>query len=218
MANKATTWLFGRAAQLVVSGVLAVGTGIWQKASKASTWPELVAISLVVFVCLCWAADNFWHFPLRWRVREWLDQSGDSVRTGASSPNNQFNFILTAESGVVLTILQFDKDGPITIAAFGNKPTADQLAVFNAWPPQKKAAFWKAARMELLRFGIEFSNLTLEGEGITLSTRLQATHKLTNLDFSSALIRVQCAVRLYREHMDGLVNEPDDVPDVPNVV
>lgn len=200
MANKAAEWVFGRAAQIVVAAILAVASGAWEKFARVATWPEVIAIGLVTFVCLFWMADKFWRLPLRWQVRQWLDNTQYDVRT-QSVPNCQFSFVLTDPLSIKTTIAQTKPDAPIFIAVMAMTPTAEQTATFNQWSQEKKDAFWRGVRMEFMRYGIEFSILKLDGDGVTLSTQIEASRDLTGLEFTRTVLHVRTGARLYLEHL-----------------
>jgi hypothetical protein len=200
VTNKATQWLFGRAAQAVAAAVLAVITGLWEKYARVATWPEVVAIGLVTFVCLFWMAEKFWRLPWRWQVRQWLDDTGYDVKT-VLDDRSEFLFTLTDPIGMKTTILQSKPGVPIFIGVAGLKPTDAQVAIFNAWPEEKRNEFWRAVRMEFMRYRISFSDLKFEGDGVMVSTSVEASPDLTGLEFRRIVLSVRSAARLYLEYL-----------------
>jgi hypothetical protein len=203
MSNDATKWLFSRAAQIVMTTILAAGTGIWQKLTKTSTWPEVILFGLVTFVCVLWILEKFWVLPLRWRLRQWLDDTGFNVKT-VTTNEVEFRFVLTDTIHLQTMIVQEKPDRPILIAAFRITPTDEQLAIFKGWPQEKKDAFWRRVKMEFMRYGINFSDLTLESPGVTLSTQIMPSRELTSLEFTSAVLHVRSGARLYNEYLSEI--------------
>jgi hypothetical protein len=186
-----------------LSAVLAIGSGVWQSLTKTATWPELIAIGLVTFVCCYWIAEHFIRLPRRWQVREWLDELQFDVKA-VPAEGYVFAYVLTDNIGIRTLIDQKNAHDPINISVNGLGPTTHQLDLFKKWPQTWQDNWWRSVRLELLRFGIAFSDLTLEGNGISVSRRLAPTSAMTGLDLSSEIMRVRVAARLYMEYISSI--------------
>lgn len=200
MANQAVDWLHGQATKIISTVVVAVGYIVWSIFKSSLEPPELVAFSLLVFVCLTWLADRFWHLPTQLRVRQWLDGTGFDVKT---MPLNgaQFRYVLTDNLQIKTTIVQWKPAGPIEILALGIEPTPTQKAAIRSAPSEAEKTFWRHVKLELLRLGIQYSDLTLDNPGVTIFTRLPLSHELSDVDFLGAVLRIRSTTRYLIESM-----------------
>ena len=126
--------------------------------NKYWTWPNAIVGGGLLLCGVLYLMDRFGIGPsLRSRVREWLDSSGFPIQKVDDA--NVFHYRVTDGIGMVTDILQLKSDSPIIIATGHHKASAAQLATYNALTPERQQAFWKGVRMELLRYGIAFSEL-----------------------------------------------------------
>jgi len=51
---------------------------------------------------------------------------------------------------------------------------------------------------------VEFSYLTLDAPGVTLSTQILPSNALTSLEFTTAVLHVRSAARLYLEYVTAI--------------
>jgi hypothetical protein len=54
-------------------------------------------------------------------------------------------------------------------------------------------------RLELLKYGVQFTNLVLEGDGVTFSDSMMVEPASSGSDFLQRLLIVRSGARLYRE-------------------
>lgn len=167
------------------------------------TWPNAVVGGVLLLCGILYLMDRFGIGPsTKSRVRDWLDNSGYDIRTIHDS--NAFHFVITDNVKLVTDILQVDSDGPITIISAKHKATPERIAAFNTMTKARQDAFWKSVRLELLRYGIPFSDLTLEGDGIAFSDNVMAGRTLTGIEFLKRVLFVRSGARLYWELLTAL--------------
>jgi hypothetical protein len=139
--------------------------------NKIWSWPNAVVGGLLLLCSILYLMDRLGIGPsLKSRVRDWLDNSGYSIKTIHDS--NEFHFVMVDNVGIVTDILQNTPSSPIFIASAKHKANQAQLDAFNRMNEEERRSFWKNVRIELLRYGIEYSDLALDGEGVTLSDAL----------------------------------------------
>lgn len=178
--------------------------------SKIWNWPNAVVGAILLLCGILFLMDRLGIGPsLKSRVRDWLDSTSFGVTTVQDS--NEFHFRMTDNVGIVADIWQPKPDYSIVIMSGHHKATSQQLGVFNAMAKQAQDTFWKNVRLELLRYGISFSNLALDGDGVALSTTI--TPSLSSDDFLKALLFVRSGARLYWELL-GNLNPPATATDL----
>ena len=183
----------------LVVGVAVTGTvTILALINKLWTWPNAVVGGVLLLSGALYLTDRFGIGPsLKSRVRDWLDSSGFGVRSIQDS--NEFHFVLRDNFGMETGIIQSKPDSPIKIVSPRHMATPEQIAAFQAMSELEQRNFWKVVRLELLRYGVEFSNLVLDGNGVSFSDNVVAGRSLTAADFLKRVMFVRSAGRLYWE-------------------
>ena len=59
-------------------------------------------------------------------------------------------------------------------------------------------------RLELLKYGVQFSNLVLEGEGVTFSDSVMVDSAFIGPEFLQRVLFVRSGARVYRELLNEL--------------
>jgi hypothetical protein len=139
------------------------------------------------------------------KVRNWLDESGFQVQTIQDS--NQFHFVITDPVGIRTNVLQVKRGSPISIIVPKLLPTKEQMGVYSTMSLREKGEFWRQTRLELMRYGIQFSKLSME-DGVTLSESVIVGKGLTGTEFLKQVLFVRSGGRIYweilRELNDGI--------------
>jgi hypothetical protein len=133
----------------------------------------------------------------RSKVRDWLDNSGYSIAT--IEDNNEFHFIMTDNVGFRASILQLKNGSPIQVVSPRHTASTEQIAVYQSLDPQSQKEFWRRVRLELLRYGVSFSNLRLEGDGVSFSESVAVSPSLDGREFLRRVLFVRSGARLYQE-------------------
>ena len=192
-------YVFKLVVTLAVTGTVTVVAVI----NKYWTWPNAVVGGVLLLCGVLYLTDRFGIGPsLKSRVRDWLDSSGFDIRTVQNS--NEFHFVMTDSIGLSTDIFKANSDAPINIISGKHLPTPQRLATFKALTKPQQDAFWKNIRLELLRYGISFSALTLEGEGVSFSDGVIAVPTLTGVEFLKRVLFVRTGARLYQELLAAL--------------
>jgi hypothetical protein len=187
-------WLFQLVVGLGVAGTIAAAALI----NKYWTWPTAVVGAVLLLCELLYLMERLGIGPsTRSRVRDWLDSSSYSIQ--AVQDTNQFHFVMTDNVGIRTNIFQVKADSPVTIISPGHKASPEQLAAFNSLDQSHQRAFWRNVRLELLRYGVQFSNLTLDGEGVAFSDNVLVSRSLTGTEFLKRILFVRSGARLYQE-------------------
>jgi hypothetical protein len=188
----------------LVVGLAVTGTiTTFAVVNKLWGWPNAVVGGLLLLCGTLYLMDRFGIGPpLKSRVRDWLDRSGYSIRT--IDDDNAFHFVMTDNIGCVTDIFQVKADSPVSIVSGKHKATPEQLKAFKAMSPQQQWAFWRSVRLELLRYGVGFSDLTLEGEGVNFSDQFVVGRAISGPEFLRRLLFVRSGARLYQEILLGL--------------
>jgi hypothetical protein len=170
-------------------------------------WPNAVLGGVLLLCGILYLLDRLGIGPsTKSRVRDWLDSSGYSIRTIHDS--NEFHFVMTDNVGLRTSIIQADSHAPISVVSAGYTATPKQFAAFNGLDRSQQDRFWKNIRLELLRYRIAFSDLTLEGGGVALSDDMMVSRTLTGTEFLQRVLFVRSGARLYQE----LLAELDAIP------
>jgi hypothetical protein len=174
--------------------------------AKLWTWPNAVVGAVLLLCGLLYLAERLGIGPTeRTRVRNWLDESGFAIQT--VSDTNSIHFVLVDNIGFYTHVVQVKSGDPLSIAMPGLKPDDKHLATFATMDDAAKQAFWKKIRIELLRTRTQFSNLKLDGEGVTISTQLSMARTLTGVEFLREMVIVRSAGRLYLEMINEALPE-----------
>jgi len=136
------------------------------------------------------------------RVRDWLDSLGFNIQTVQDA--NEFHFRMTDAVGITTEILQAKLDSPVLIASPFHKATPEQVAAYNSLTAQRRGEFWRMVRLELVKYGVQFSNLVLEDEGVTFSDNVMLDSAFSGPEFLQHVLFVRSAARLYRELLKEL--------------
>jgi hypothetical protein len=173
--------------------------------NKYWTWPDAVVAAVLLLSGLLYLTDRLDIGPsTRSRLRDWLDSSGYNIQTVQDA--NEFHFRMTDKVGITTDIIQNKADGPILVASGKHLATPQQLAAFNAMTYSAKAAFWRHVRLELLRYGVAFTDLKLDGEGVAFSDNVVLTRTFSAPELWRRLCFVRAGARLYQELLQGLVD------------
>lgn len=194
MRRFAREYLFQLVVGLAVTSTVAVAAII----NKYWSWPNAIVGGVLLLCGILYLMERAGLGPsIKSRVRDWLDSSGYSVRT--VSDTNEFHFVMTDSVGMQTSVFQMKAGDPILIVTPKNIATAEQLAAFNALSKEQQLAFWKSVRLELLKYGAQFSNLTLEGDGVAFSDSVPVSRGLTGTEFLKRVLFVRTGTRLYWE-------------------
>jgi hypothetical protein len=176
-------------------------------------WPNAVVGGVMLLCGVFYLTDRLGLGPtLRSRVRNWLDASGYDIR--AIEDSNQFHFVVTDNVGIKTEVLQVKSESPIMIRSAQHIPTSEQLAPYKAQSEPERNAFWRGVRLELLRYGISFSDLRPDGEGVTFSDTIVVGQSFTGTEFLKQLMFVRSGARLYQELWLALYDDHIWVPPV----
>jgi hypothetical protein len=203
-------YLFKLVVGLAVTGTITAFALI----NKYWSWPNAVVGGVMLLGGVLYLMDRLGIGPsLKSRVRDWLDSSGYNIRTIEDS--NEFHFTLTDPVGIVTDVLQMKPNSPVLIVSAGHKAAAPQLATFKGKSEADQQGFWRSVRLELLRYRISFSDLTLEGEGVSFSESVMPSSGLSGTEFLKRVLFVRSAARLYWELLANLnpVIQPIPMPD-----
>jgi hypothetical protein len=184
--------------QLVVGVGVTSAVAVYALIGKYWTWPNAIVGSVLLLSGVLYLMDRLGLGPsTKSRVREWLDDSAFSIQTIHDS--NEFHFVMTDNLGLRTAIYQIKAGGPVAIASFNHLATPQQVKGFQALSPIQKTAFWKNVRLELLRYGVSFSDLALEGNGVTFSDNVMIGPGFSEADFLRRVLFVRSGARLYQE-------------------
>jgi len=191
--------------QLVVGLTVTATVAILALINKYWTWPNAIVGSALLMCAVLYLMEKLGIGPsLKSRIRDWLDNSAFAIQT--IQDKNECHFVMTDNIGIKTDIIQVKVGGPVALATAGHKATAQQLATFNAMSEERRQHFWKMVRLELLRYGVSFSDLKLDAEGVTFSDTLAIGPSLNEADFLRKMLTVRTVARLYWE----LLRELDD--------
>jgi hypothetical protein len=166
--------------------------------NKYWTWPNAVVGSVLLASGILYLMDRVGIGPsVKSRVRNWLDSSSFGIQTIQDA--NELHFVMTDNIGLRTDILQVKPDSPITIVSANHTGTPEQLVAFKALEKTQQDAFWRNVRLELLRYGIQFSNLSLEGKGVAFSVNVVIDRRLNASEFLQRILFVRSGARLYWE-------------------
>jgi len=183
--------------QLVVGVGVTITITSFALMNKYWNWPTAVVDGVLLLSGLFYLMDRWASArPLLSRVRDWLDSSGYKIQTVQDA--NEFHFQLTDNVGITTEIIQHKPESPIDIASGLNVASAAQFAAYKALKDSEREAFWKTVQLELLRYGVAFSDLKLEAEGVTFTDRVVVTRALVAPEFLQKVRFVRAAARLYR--------------------
>ena len=127
--------------------------------NKYWTWPNAIVGGVLLLCGMFYLMDRLGIGPsAKSRVRDWLDSSSYGIQT--LQDTYEFHFVMTDNIGLKTDIFQVKAGSPITIVTAHHKATPEQVAAFNSHDQPQQRAFWKNVRFELLRYGIQFSDLT----------------------------------------------------------
>lgn len=191
------------AVNLVAAVMFTMAVTAWAIFRSYWTWPNAIVGAVLLACGLFYLMDRFGLGPsLKSRVRDWLDGSGYAITKVDDA--NVLHYRVTDNIGMTTDIIQLKSDSPIHIATGHHVASASQLATYNAMTPDRQQAFWRTVRLELLRYGISFSDLKLDAEGVAFSDDVVASRSLTATDFLQRLMFVRSAGRLYWELLMAL--------------
>ena len=184
--------------QLFVSGILGVGLAIWAYINRLWSLPNAIVGGVLLICGVFYLMDRFGlGQTLKSKVRDWLDGSGYGIQTVPDA--NHFHYRMTDNINMVTDILQSKSGAPILVASGHHKASPIQLAGFNQMLPVEQQAFSRNVRLELLRYGIAYSDLKLDGDGVAFSLSIVPSPSLTSTEFLDRLMFVRSAARLYWE-------------------
>ena len=187
-------YLFQTAVGVTVTATITVAAII----GKYWNWPNaVVGAVLLLSGSVYLLAKLGVGFSIKARVRDWLDSSGYSIRTVSDS--NEFHFVMTDSVGMQTEVIQAKAGDPILIVVANNKASPQQLAAFDALSTEHQISFWKGVRLELLKYGAQFSKLILDGNGVTFSESIPVGRGLTSTEFLNRVLFVRTEARLYWE-------------------
>jgi len=96
-------------------------------------------------------------------------------------------------------IFQIKSGGPIAIASFKHVANPQQVKAFQSRGPAGQAAFWRTVRLELLRYGISFLDLKLDGDGVVFSDSVVVGRGFSGTELLQRMLFVRSGARLYQE-------------------
>jgi hypothetical protein len=129
------------------------------------------------------------------RVRDWLDSSSYSIQTVQDA--NEFHFVMVDPVGSRTDIFQVKADFPVMIVSRNHLATPEQLSTYQSLSNTDQQRFWNNIRLELLRYGVEFSDLTLEKPGTSFSDAVVVSRTTTAVEFLKRVLFVRSGARLY---------------------
>ena len=184
----------------IVSLGAAIGVPVWAVLAKYWNPPTAIVYGVLMFCAVTYLWDHFNIGPsLKTRVRQWLDDLGFAVTTHRN-PATTFDFEVADKMALKIHVLQWiTEPQQVDVVMFGLVPLPEQLRIFNEWPPERKNWFWSTVRVELFRSEIAFTDLTLEGNGITISLSIPIDKDLTKQSLSQTMLSVRSIGRLYLE-------------------
>jgi hypothetical protein len=183
----------------------AAATTTWALVQKYWNWPTALVYTVLLIAGLWYLTDRLGiTVSTKTRVRNWLDESGFGVQTIADT--NELHFVVIDNTGLKTDVIQPPKTKRLTIWAGGLKPTPEQLDVFNGMDPRRKELFWKRVRIELLRFQIGYTDLTVDG--IAVSQDIPITAELSQSELMTQIRKVRGAARLYYEILNDILLPP----------
>jgi hypothetical protein len=196
--------------QLIV-GIAVTGTiATIALVTKVWNWPNAVVGGVLLLCGTMYVMERLGVGPsIKSRVRDWLDSSGYSIQTVQDI--YAFHFVMTDNVGFRTDVFQVKSESPITIMSAKHTATQQQVAVFNSLARPEQFRFWQRVRIELLRYGVQFSNLTLEGEGVNFSDDFVIGRASTGTEFLRRVLFVRSGARLYQELLLELHN-PNEPP------
>ena len=197
--------------QLMIALTVTSTVTVFALIGKYWNWPNAVVGSILLLCGVFYLTDRLGLGPtLKSRVRDWLDASNYDVRTIQDS--NHFHFMMTDNIGLKTAILQVKPDSPISIVCPKIGPLPEQLAAYKALSSdQERKAFWRTVRHELLKYGISFSDLKPDGEGVTFSDLVVVSPSFTSAEFLNRVMFVRSGARLYRDLWTALY-DPGPLP------
>ena len=116
---------------------------------------------------------------------------------------------MTDAVGITTEILQTKLDSPVLIASPSHKATPEQVAAYSSLTAQRRGEFWRMVRLELVKYDVQFSNLVLEGEGVTFSDNVMVDNVFSGPEFLQRVLFVRSGARLYRELLKELYDASD---------
>jgi hypothetical protein len=142
----------------IVVGLAVTGTiTVFALINKYWNWPNAVVGGVLLLCGMFYLMEKLGIGPsTKTRVRDWLDSSSFGVQT--IQDTNEFHFILTDNIGMKASILQVKASAPIMIISPGHAGTPEQVTAFKSLTKPQQDAFWKSVRLELLKYGIQFSD------------------------------------------------------------
>ena len=189
--------------QLVVGVGVASIIAFFAIVNKNWTWPNAFVGGVLLLCGLLYLMEKLGIGPsTKSRVRDWLDSLGFNIQTVQDA--NEFHFRMTDAVGITTEILQAKLDSPVLIASPFHKATPEQVAAYNSLTAQRRGEFWRMVRLELVKYGVRFSNLVLEGEGVTFSDKVMIDSAFSGPEFLQRVLSVRSAARLYRELLKEL--------------
>lgn len=193
--------------QGVVIVIFATATAIYGLLKSYWNWPTAIVYGILLVCALWWLKDRLelGQAALRDRIRGWMDKGGFSVQN-IEDEKAIFHFALTDKTLLRINVLQPAKTKQLTIAAFALCATDYQKGSFGKLSAQEQRAFWKRVRLELLRYGIAYSDLTLDG--VTLFDVMVASKSLTDVDLMNRIRFVWGGAKLYGELLMELSEPP----------
>lgn len=189
--------------QGVVIVIFATATAIYGLLKSYWNWPTAIVYGILLVCALWWLKDRLelGQPALRDRIREWLDKGGFSVQNIVDN-TSVFHFVLTDNAYLRINVFQVANTKQLTIAAFALSATSYQKDSYGRLSAQEQRDFWKRVRLELLRYGIGYNSLTLDG--VTLFALMVASKSLTDVDFMNRVRFVWGGARLYGELLTEL--------------
>src|SRR6516164_8152126 len=189
--------------QLVVGVGVASIIAFVALVSKNWTWPNAFVGGVLLLCGLLYLMEKLGIGPsTKSRVRDWLDSLGFNIQTVQDA--NEFHFRMTDAVGITTEILQAKLDSPVLIASPFHKATPEQVAAYNSLTAQRRGEFWRMVRLELVKYGVQFSNLALEEESVTFSDNVMIDSAFSGPEFLQRVLFVRSAARLYRELLKEL--------------
>jgi len=203
--------LFQLVVGVLVAGVIASIAVL----TKAWSWPN-AAVGAVLLVCgVMYLMDRFGFGPsTKSRVRDWLDSSGFGVQTVEDT--FEFHFVMTDPVGLRTDIFQAKTDSPVVIVSAKHVASKSQLDTFKTLSDADQKQFWKNVKLELLRYGVQFSNLNLNEPGTDFSDTFVVSRTSTGTEFLKRVLFVRSGARLYQELLLELAAGPGNeaIPEI----
>ncbi len=188
MSNWFPEILQGTIVQIIVSLIIAMALAFWGRLKDAWPWPTAVFYALVTVTCLIFLFRIFWQPSNKVRIRKWVETTGFSVQTRDES-SCEFFYVVTDEQGVRLNVYQPKKQKYI-ILEVRLVPSEEIIKKFEGLSPAQRDEFVVGAGLELLRYGIGFSDLK-ELKSVRLIDQVSITSKTSEFDFVSRMFFVR---------------------------